>query len=109
MADSQASPSTALPEGTLNPFFGKLTIGLAIPFALFNGMHAFVVHGLPNPVSRGTVYFGQVSSYLGTLLILSLGLAAFHRTNSKYLKVGGGFLFAIGLGLLIFLCMSLQD
>lgn len=107
MGDQPASSSSTLPEGTLNPFFGRLTVGLAIPFALLNGMHAFVAHGLPNPVSAGTVYLGQIASYLGTLLVLSLGLAAFHKTNSKYLKVGGGFLFLAGLGMLMFLCMSL--
>ncbi len=107
-AGTNPSAATGTDLG-LNPFFSRLSIGLAIPFALWNGMFAFVAHALPNPLTYGTVLFGQISSFLGTLLILSLGLAAFHRTQSKFYKIGGGFLIAGGLGMLLMVCMTLVE
>jgi len=101
--NEQAAPKSVADasETTLNPFFGKLLVGLAIPFAIFSGLHAIAASTSPQPTA-GVLFMGQIASFFSTLVLLTIGLAAFHKTKSPYLKIGGGFLTITGLGLLIY-------
>jgi len=99
MNDSTA-PATGH-TGTMNPFFAKLVVGMAIPWAMLNALQAFVTHGSVN-LNLATPILAMITSYLGTILCIAIGLAGFHKTGSPFLKVGGGFLFIGGLGMLIF-------